>query len=283
MSEPFFFPRPLKTSLADIVACTGAAVADGADLSAVIRGVAPIDEAGLGELTFFDLSQDIALLETSKAAACFIAPLHAPLVPHTTLALVVDEPSLGMARALRLLFPQTTRPHSLFDTAGINPGASIHPEARLEQDVIVDPGAVIGPSVEIGSGSIIGANSVIGADVRIGRSCLISPHVTISHALIGDRVILHPGVRVGQLGILCGKAGVSGTGRVIIQDGVEVGANSTIDRGLLSDTVLGEETKIANLVEIAANATLGRFCTIPSQARVQGGARLADFFSGSPG
>ncbi len=268
MSEPIFFPCALKTSLADIVACTGAAVAEGADLSAVIRGVAPLDEASPGELTCFDSPEDAALLETCRATACFVAPRHAPLLPNTTLALVMDEPYLGMMRAMRLLFPQTTGPQPLFGTAGVNPGASIHPEARLEQDVIVDPGAVIGPSAEIGSGSIIGANSVIGADVRIGRNCLISPQVTISHALIGDRVIVHPGARIGQPGVLLGKAGVPGIGRVIIQDGVEIGANSTIDRGLLRDTVLGEETKIANLVHVAANVTLGRFCTIPSQARM---------------
>jgi UDP-3-O-[3-hydroxymyristoyl] glucosamine N-acyltransferase len=283
MSEPFFLSCAQKTSLADVVACAGAAVAEGADLSAVITGVAPLDEAAPGELTFLDSKQDAALLETSRATACFVAPHHAPFVPQTMLALVIAEPYLGLARAMRLLFPQTTEPRSLFGTAGVNPGASIHPEARLEQDVIVDPGAVIGPRAEIGSGSIIGANSVIGADVRIGRNCLISPHVTISHALIGDRVILHPGVRIGQQAVLLANPSTGlfahpGIGRVIIQDGVEIGANSTIERGLLSDTVLGEETKIGNLVEIAQNVTLGRFCTIPSQAGIPGGARHADFF-----
>jgi UDP-3-O-[3-hydroxymyristoyl] glucosamine N-acyltransferase len=293
MSEPFFFPRTQESSLAEIVACAGAAVAEGTDLSAVITGVAPLEEAGPGELTFLDLPQDAELLEMSRATACFVAPRHASFVPETMLALVIDEPYLGLARAMRLLFPQPTGRDSLFGAAGVNPGASIPPEARLEQEVIVDPGAVVGPRAEIGSGSIIGANSVIGANVRIGRHCLISPQVTISHALIGDRVIVHPGVRIGQRGVLPAKPGAGlplpnaaklpAIGRVIIQDGVEIGANSTIDRGIVSDTVLGEETRIGSLVHIAENVMLGRFCTISSQARIPGGARRADFFSAEHG
>ncbi|MDQ6703423.1 MAG: UDP-3-O-(3-hydroxymyristoyl)glucosamine N-acyltransferase [Pseudomonadota bacterium] len=289
MSEPVFFPRAARTSLADIVACTGAAVLDGADLSAIVSGVAPLDEAGPGELTFLDSPENASLLEISRATACFVTPGDAPRVPKTTLALVMEEPSRGFALALRRLFPQAIRPKSLFHSAGINPGASIHPEARLEQEVIVDPGVVIGPRAEIGSSSIVGANSVIGSDVRIGRDCLIGPQVTITHALIGDRVILHPGVRIGQPSVDFGHAGVAlaprglpkapRIGRVIIQDGVEIGANSSIDRGAVGDTVIGEETRISNLVRIAANVTIGRHCVIPAQADLSGGARLEDFFA----
>ncbi len=289
MSEPVFFPRAARTSLADIVACTGAAVVEGADLSAVIQGVAPLDEARPGELTFLDSPENAVLLETSRATACFVTPVDVPRVPKSILALVMEEPSRGFALAMRRLFPQAVRPKSLFGTAGINPGASIHPEARLEQDVIVDPGVVIGPRAELGSGSIVGANSVIGSDVRIGRDCLIGPQATITHALIGDRVILHPGVRIGQPSVDFGRAGIAlaprglpwtpGIGRVIIQDGVEIGANSTIDRGAVGDTVIGEETRIGNLVRIAANVTIGRCCTILAQAEVPPGTQLEDCFA----
>jgi UDP-3-O-[3-hydroxymyristoyl] glucosamine N-acyltransferase len=288
MSEPVFFPRAAQTSLADIVACTGAAVVEGADLSAIVSGVAALDEAEPGELTFLASPENAMLLETSRATACFVTPGDAPRVPKSTLALVMEEPSRGFALAMRRLFPQAIRPKSLFGTAGINPGASIHPEARLEQDVIVDPGVVIGPRAEIGSGSIVGANSVIGSDVRIGRDCLIGPQATITHALIGDRVILHPGVRIGQPSVDFGHAGIAlaphglswtpGIGRVIIQDGVEIGANSTIDRGAVGDTVIGEETRIGNLVRVAENVTIGRHCVIPAQADVSG-ARIDDRFA----
>jgi UDP-3-O-[3-hydroxymyristoyl] glucosamine N-acyltransferase len=283
MSEPVFFPRAARTSLADIVACTGAAVVEGADLSAIISGVAPLDEAGPGELTILDSPDNAMLLETSRATACFVTPGDAPRVPKSTLALVMDAPSRGFALAMRRLFPLAVRPKSLFGMEGINPGASIHPDARLEQDVIVDPGVVIGPRAEIGSGSIVGANSVIGSDVRIGRDCLIGPQATITHALIGDRVILHPGVRIGQPSVDFGHAGdalcpqglprAPRIGRVIIQDGVEIGANSTIDRGNAGNTVIGEETRIGGLVRIAANITIGRHCVVPAPADVPGARR----------
>jgi UDP-3-O-[3-hydroxymyristoyl] glucosamine N-acyltransferase len=287
MSEPVFFPHAARISLADIVACTGAAVLDGADLAATISGVAPLDEAGPGELTFLSSSENAMLLETSRATACFVTPGDAPRVPKTTLALVMEEPTRGFALAMRRLFPQTIRPTSLVGTAGINPGASIHPQARLEQEVIVDSGVVIGPRAEIGSGSVFGANSVIGSDVRIGRDCLIGPQATITHALIGDRVFVHSGVRIGQPTVDFdfvrvafaphGLPWAPGIGRVIIQDGVEIGANSTIDRGAVGDTVIGEATRIGNLVRIGANVTIGRYCVIPAQADLSGGARLEDF------
>jgi UDP-3-O-[3-hydroxymyristoyl] glucosamine N-acyltransferase len=289
MSDPVFFLRASSISLADIVACTGAAVVEGADLSAIVSGVAPLDEAGPGELTFLDSPEIAMLLDTSRATACFVTPGDAPRVPKTTLALVMEEPSRGFALAMRRLFPQAIRPKSLFGTAGINPGAAIHPEARLEQGAIVDPGVVIGPRAEIGSGSIVGANSVIGSDVRIGRDCLIGPQATITHALIGDRVILHPGVRIGQPSVGFGDAGTAmaphgfpwtpGIGRVIIQDGVEIGANSTIDRGTVGDTVIGEETRIGNLVRVAENVTIGRCCTILAQAEIPAGTQLEDCFA----
>jgi UDP-3-O-[3-hydroxymyristoyl] glucosamine N-acyltransferase len=146
--------------------------------------------------------------------------------------------------------------------------------------VIVDPGVVIGPRAEIGFGSIVGANSVIGSDVRIGRDCVIGPQATITHALIGDRVILHSGVRIGQPSVDFGHAGVAlgrralsrapKIGRVIIQDGVEIGANATVDRGAVGDTVIGEETRIGNLVRIAANVTIARHCAVSAPADVAG-------------
>jgi UDP-3-O-[3-hydroxymyristoyl] glucosamine N-acyltransferase len=287
MAEPVFFPPAARTPLADIVACTGAAAAEGADLSAIISGVALLGDAGPGDLTFLDAPENAGLLETSRATACFVTKGYARLVPKPTSALVMEEPQRGFALALQRMFAQGIRPKSLLGTAGINPGASIHSEARLEHGVIVDPGVVIGPRVEIGSGSIIGANSVIGSDVRIGRDCLIGPQVTISHALIGNRVILHPGARIGQSGadfhyaaIAPGAPGLAktpGIGRVIIQDGVEIGANATIDRGSVGDTVIGEETYIGNLARIAKNAAIGRHCVIPAQADLFSGARLEDF------
>ncbi|HTV32786.1 MAG TPA: UDP-3-O-(3-hydroxymyristoyl)glucosamine N-acyltransferase, partial [Methylocella sp.] len=209
-----------------------------------------------------------------------------PYLSKSTLALVVEEPAKSFALALEKIYSSVDLQTSILGTAGIDPGASIHPQARLEQDVVIDPGAVIGPHAEIGTHSLIGANSVIGSNVRIGRGCRLAPQVTISHALLGDRVIIHPGVRIGQSGLDFSTARGSSpleqmklpaTGRVIIQDGVEIGANATIDRGLAGDTVIGEGTKIGNLARIAGNAEIGRYCVIAAQAAMTCGRRLEDF------
>ena len=285
MSEPVFFRYALHPSLAEVVAWTGAIASPDCDLGGLrVRRIAPLDEAGPDSLAFFDNPKYLDALRTTCALAVFVAPRFCAEVPRGTLALVTDEPYRAFAIVLGHLFPEAVRLHSLFGSHGINPGASIHPEARLEADVVVDPGAVIGPRAEIGSGSIIGPNSVIGPNVRIGRECSIGAQVTIANALIGNRVILHPGVRIGQdgFGFAMGPRGhlkVPQIARVIIQDDVEIGANTTIDRGATRDTVIGEGAKIDNLVQIAHNVTIGRHCIIVAQVGISGSTELGDFVS----
>jgi UDP-3-O-[3-hydroxymyristoyl] glucosamine N-acyltransferase len=148
--------------------------------------------------------------------------------------------------------------------------------------VTVDPGAVIGPNAEVGSGTVVGAHAVVGPHCRIGRDCSIGPSVSIQNAFIGNRVILHPGARIGQDGFGFdmsprGHLKVPQVGRVIIQDDVEIGANTTIDRGASRDTVIGEGTKIDNLVQIAHNVVIGRHCVIVGQVGISGSTTLEDF------
>jgi UDP-3-O-[3-hydroxymyristoyl] glucosamine N-acyltransferase len=180
------------------------------------------------------------------------------------------------------LFANLLRPTSLFGTAGRAASAQIDPTARLEAGVIVDPLAVIGARAEIGTGTLIGPGAVIGPDVRIGRECAVGAHASILHALLGDRVIIHPGVRIGQdgFGFLPSPRGhqkIPQTRRAIIQDDVEIGANSTIDRGATRDTVIGEGTKIDNLVQIGHNVSIGRHCLIVSQVGISGSVTVGDF------
>jgi UDP-3-O-[3-hydroxymyristoyl] glucosamine N-acyltransferase len=158
----------------------------------------------------------------------------------------------------------------------------VHSTARLESGVTVDPGAVIGPRAEIGAGTVIGPTAVIGPDVRIGRDARIGAGATITHALIGDRVVIHPGCRIGQdgFGYQMGGRGhgkVPQVGRVIIQDDVEIGAGTTIDRGAMRDTVIGEGTKIDNLVQIGHNVSVGRHCIIVAQSGLSGSVTLEDW------
>jgi UDP-3-O-[3-hydroxymyristoyl] glucosamine N-acyltransferase len=152
----------------------------------------------------------------------------------------------------------------------------------MENGVTIDPGAMIGPSAEIGGGTVIGANAVIGPQVRIGRNCAVGPGASVTHALIGDRVIIHAGARIGQdgFGYVRGPKShvkIPQLGRVIIQDDVEIGANSTIDRGGGRDTVIGEGTKIDNLVQIGHNVSIGRHCIVVSQSGISGSAVVEDY------
>ncbi|MGO9134171.1 MAG: UDP-3-O-(3-hydroxymyristoyl)glucosamine N-acyltransferase [Methylovirgula sp.] len=285
MSDPVFFRAASLPTLADVLSWTGAKLPGGAEPAPVlIMRVAPLDAAGPGSLTFFDNPKYLDALSTTRATACIVSERYAARVPPGTFALVTPEPYRALAAVLTQLFPDSVNPHSYFGAAGVSPGAFLHPEARLEADVIVDPGAVIGPGAEIGSGSSIGPNTVIGPQVRIGRNCLIGPGVRIAYALIGNRVIIHAGAAIGQdgFGFAIGSRGhkkVPQIGRVIIQDDVEIGANTTVDRGMMRDTVIGEGTKIDNLVQIAHNVRIGRHCLIVAQTGISGSTELGDFVS----
>ncbi|MBV8850599.1 MAG: UDP-3-O-(3-hydroxymyristoyl)glucosamine N-acyltransferase, partial [Methylobacteriaceae bacterium] len=275
MSEPTFFRTKRHLLLAEILELTGARVAEGADPALRIRRIVPLEEARAGDLTFFTHPRHRSALAATRASACFVRPRHAALVPPCTLAVETDHPQRAVAIVLTGLFPAATHPDSLFGATGISPGANVHPDARLEDGVVIDPGAIVGPRAEIGTGTKIGANAVIGPDVRIGRNCAIGPQTSVLYALIGDRVIVHAGVKIGQdgFGFVIGDkshAKVPQIGRVVIQDDVEIGANTTIDRGALVDTVIGEGTKIDNLVQIGHNVVIGRHCFIASQTGISG-------------
>ena len=176
----------------------------------------------------------------------------------------------------RKLHGDALRPQSWVGNTGIAASAVIDPTAHLEDGVIVDPLAVIGPNVAIGAGTIIGAGALIAANVRIGRDCNVGARSAIQCALIGNNVLIHPGCSIGQDGygfVFFGPEGhlkVPQTGRVLIQNDVEIGAGTTIDRGSLRDTVIGEGTKIDNQVQIGHNVTIGRHCLLAAQIGLAG-------------
>ena len=282
MNEPIFFRRAITPSIGDIIAQSGAKVAEGADLGLTITGVGPLDTAGPGELSFLDNPKYAEQLSVTRASAVFVHERYAPRVPTGTVALVCADPYRAFASFVGQLFPDAMRPASVFGGTGVSPMSYVHPEARLEDGVVVDPGAVIGPRAWIGAGTIIGPHAVIGADVRIGRNCSIGAGAMLQHALLGDRVIIHPGARIGQdgFGFAMGPQGhlkVPQVGRVIVQNDVEIGANSTIDRGANRDTVIGEGTKIDNLVQIGLNVVIGRHCVIVAQVGISGSTTIGDY------
>lgn len=282
MSMTSFFSTPVALTLAVLCEATGATLVDPAAAEHVVSGIAPLESASSQELTFLDNAAYAKFAPSTGAGACFIAQRHAASLPATCTALISPDPYRAFAKAAAMLFPAAARPQSIFGINGVAPGACVHPEAKLEAGVTVDPGAVIGAGAEIGRGSVICAQAVIGPHVKIGRDSAIGAGATVTHALLGNRVIIHPGARVGQdgFGFAMGPRGhlkVPQVGRVIIQDDVEIGANTTIDRGANRDTVIGEGTKIDNLVQIGHNVTIGRHCVIVAQVGISGSAILEDF------
>jgi len=282
MSDAKFVPDVAPLSLAEIAELTGAVLAPGVDTGLRIANIAALDRAGPGDLSFIDSVKYVDQLRETRASACLAGVRFEKQIPPHVAVLRVREPYRAFIIVARKLFAGMLRPTSVFATTGIAPGASVHPSARLEAGVIVDPGVVIGPQAEIGSGTLIAANAVIGPRVRIGRDCAVGAGTSITHALVGDRVIIHAGCRIGQdgFGFLMGAGGhlkVPQIGRVIIQDDVEIGAGSTIDRGANRDTVIGEGTKIDNLVQIGHNVVIGRHCVIVAQTGISGSSTLEDF------
>lgn len=281
MSEPFFFASLQGLSLGEIIELTKAEAAADAPRDRRVTALATLDRAGPRDIAFLDSPKFRKQLAATRAGLCLVTARDAALVPSGTIALTVAAPYAAFVTVARALHPEALRPSSLFEAAGIQTGASVHPQARLESGVTVDPGAVIGPRAEIGAGTVIGPAAVIGPGVRIGRDCAIGAGASVTHCLIGDRVIVHPGVRIGQdgFGFVMGARHqkVPQVGRVIIQNDVEIGANSTIDRGAIKDTVIGEGTKIDNLVQIGHNVTIGRHCVVIAQTGIAGSSTLEDF------
>jgi UDP-3-O-[3-hydroxymyristoyl] glucosamine N-acyltransferase len=282
MAQPTFSKQPPPSTLAELAALTKALLVDPSRGGQQIRGLASLEEAGPMHLAFFDNLKYADQLTSTKAGACLISARFEARLPAHVAVLRAAQPFREFVTIARELHRDTLRPQSWFGNAGIAPSAVIDPTAHLEDGVIVEPLAVIGPSVEIGAGTVVGAAAVIGANVRIGRDCNVGAHTAIQSALIGNNVLIHPGCSIGQDGfgfIFFGPDGhlkVPQTGRVVIQNDVEIGAGTTIDRGSLRDTVIGEGTKIDNQVQIGHNVTIGRHCLLAAQIGLAGSLTIGD-------
>ena len=282
MSEPAFFRRHGPFRASEIAEWTGAEIAAGGDGQRELSDIAPLASAGPGDLTFLDNPAYAEQFAGTKAGACLVAPKFAERAPEGLVVLVTPQPYRAFALMAARFYPDAMRPLPAYGGEGRVDGAHVHATAQLEPGVHVEPAAVVGAHAEIGSGTRIAAGAVVGRNVRIGRNCDIGAGASVLHALIGNRVILHPGVRVGQdgFGFVMGREGhakVPQVGRVIIQDDVEIGANSCVDRGANRDTVIGEGTKIDNQVQIGHNVVIGRHCVIVGQTGISGSVELGDF------
>lgn len=288
LGDPRFFSARGPFRLDAVAAAAGAALPDGADAARLVRRPATLDAAGPDSVSFLENARYAPQLAESRAGACLMRPADAAKAPPGMIVLACDQPYLAWARVLALFFPEQAS-----DGDGLSPAAEIHPAALLGAGVTVQAGAVIRARAAIGPRSVIGANAVIAEGVVIGRDCSIGAGATLSHAIVGDRVVIGPGARIGQpgFGFVPGSGGfvpVPQLGRVLIGDGVAIGANTAIDRGSASDTIIGAGTRIDNLVQVAHNCRLGRHCAIAGQAGLAGSTILEDGVmvggqAGSPG
>lgn len=241
----------------------------------LIYDVAGIDRAGADDITFLSRSGRRAGAVSTTAGAVLVTARDRDLLPRNAVALLAPQPQLAYARIAALFYPEA------LGQASIDPSAAIDITARLGAGVSIGPQATIGAGVEIGAGSAIGAGSVIGPGVVLGRDCRIGPSCTITHTIAGDRLTTLPGARIGQagFGFIPGPAGVTRIpqlGRVIIGRDVELGANVTIDRGAIEDTIVGDGTMIDNLVHVGHNVRIGKGCILVAQVGISGSTRLGD-------
>ena len=273
MGDARFFARNKPQALAAVVAAAGGQAPESAR---VFSGVAPLRAAGPNDVSFLDNRRYVQALDETAAGAVIVTADLSDRVPAGTIAIVTAAVSEGWARVAELFHPRPPTRPGVHPTATIEDGACVDPSAEIGAYTLIEAGAEIGENCRIGSHASIGAGVTIGRDARIGA------HVSISHAHLGRRVTLFPGVRIGQegFGFATTKSGflsIPQLGRVMIGDDVEIGANSTVDRGSTGDTVIGAGTRLDNLVQIGHNVRLGRCCVIVAQVGIAGSTVLEDF------
>ena len=245
----------------------------------MIASVAPLSSADGGAIAFLGDRKFAGVLRETQAGCVIVPPEAVEMAPAGAAVISSRTPHAAWAKASILLH----RP-ILLDQA------ITRDEAIEDDSVVIEPGVVLGSGVRIGRGSRIGANSVIAPGVQIGRDCVIGANVSVGFALIGDRVKLYAGARIGEAGFgatgtQAGVMDIPQLGRVILQDGVTVGANSCIDRGAYDDTVIGENTKIDNLVMVGHNCVIGRNCLLVANTGISGSVTVGDnvIFGGKAG
>jgi UDP-3-O-[3-hydroxymyristoyl] glucosamine N-acyltransferase len=275
MADPRFFRPAGPFTLARLAAACGAELAPGANPEVEFDDVAPLDRAGPREVSFLDNRKYVDAFAMAGAGACVVRPIMASRAPEGMQLLLSDHPYKAFARIAQLFHPRE-RPQP-----GIAQGAHVDPTATLGDGCAVAAGAVIGPGVKMGHNCVIGPNAVIGPGVEIGVESTIGACASVSHAILGDRVMVYPGARIGQDGFgfamdPTGHVRIPQLGRVIIEDDVEVGANTTIDRGAGPDTVIGRGTMIDNLVQIGHNVQIGRGCVIVAMVGISGSTKIGD-------
>ena len=277
MADPRFFKVAGPFSLKQLAEISGSEIGDPGRETQMFSDILPLDAATQNDVSFIDNRRYVDAFRRTQAGAVVVHPDLIDQSPENIALLVNDDPYTGYAKLTQAFYPPTTPASGNVDTRAV-----VDPSAKLGKNVTIDVGAVIEADVEIGDDTHIAANTFIGAGVVIGKNCHIATNTTLTHCLIGNGVIVHTGVRIGQDGFgfapgMPRHTKVLQLGRVLIGDDVEIGANTTIDRGAGPDTTIGDGTKIDNLVQIGHNVQIGEGCFIVAQNGLSGSTVIGNF------
>ena len=276
MADLRFFTRTAPKTLSELASLSGADIGSGSDSGRIIQDVAALDKAGPDDISFLDNIKYRDAFKGTKAGACIVSPEMAEHAPSGVALLITKTPYKAYAYVAQAFYPDP------YPAASVSPHAHLHKDAVLGAGCIIADGVVIEAGAEIGEGSWIEANAVIGRNVKIGKACRVGANSVISHAMIGNNVRIYPGCCIGQDGFGFaidpkGYVKIPQLGRVVIEDSVEIGANTTIDRGAGPDTVIGQGCWIDNMVHLGHNVRLGRGCILAGQVGISGSTVLEDY------
>lgn len=276
MPDPRFFSSAGPFTVSQLAKFADAEIAEGQSGQKLVVDVAPLDVAKSDDISFLDNPLYTENFSKSLAGVCVVHPDRVDVAPKGMTLLLSTAPYLAYAKVASAFYPNLT------NVGGKEISRFIDKSASIDSNTKISPGVVIGERAKIGSNCIIGANSVIGDGVIIGSGCQIGPSVSVQYSIIGSDVRLFAGARIGEAGFgfasgIEGHLTVPQLGRVIIGDGTEVGANSTIDRGSAGDTIIGRGCRIDNLVQIGHNVILGEGCIVVAQVGISGSTQLDDY------
>lgn len=271
MPDRRFFEHTGPVSLADLAARAGFVVGDDRAVGLMIESASPLAKADGEAVSYLSDRRYLEDLKQTRAGAVFITEKLAESVPAGAFVIITGEPQAAWSRAAGVLHPAIP----------FRNDQPVHPDARLESGVYLAPGVTVGQGARIGANTRVGPNTVIGPGVAIGRDCVIGANATIEFALIGDRVAISAGAVVGAagFGVAAGGQGlvdIPQLGRVILQDGVSIGANTTVDRGAWADTIIGENTKLDNQIQIGHGVVMGRNCVMAAGCGISGSVTFGD-------
>ncbi len=275
MADSRFFQKKESLTLADMERVGEVRLPDGIDSSKSFADVAALADADETTVSWAFIPAVRDALAATKAGAVIVPEKFLEYVPAGCIPLVSADPHRSYGLIASAFYPRVLK-------AGISDRAVVDPSAQIGEGSQIDAGAVIGANVVLGRACHVQSNAVIGEGVQMGDGCTVGANACVSHCVAGHKVYIYPGAMIGQDGFgfamsAKGPAKVPQLGRVMIGDDVEIGANTTVDRGAMGDTVIGSGTRIDNLVQVAHNVKLGRCCIMVSQVGIAGSCEFGDF------